>query len=49
MSGEMAGGGDPYLPHDPPIHGQDPDHTLGGQPISVNTLGGTVNIWELLH
>ncbi len=36
----MAGGGDPYLLMTLPIHGRDPDYTLGGRPVSVNTLGG---------
>ena len=59
-SGEMVGRGDPYLPHDPPhtrpgsdmnlpIYGQDPDHTLGGRPVSNNTLEEAVNNRELLY
>ena len=32
-----------------PIHVRDPDHTLGGRPVSVNTLGGAANNRELLY
>ena len=56
----MAGGGDPYLPHDPshtwpwydmtlPILSWDPAHTLCRRPVSADTLGGTLNIRGLTH
>ena len=43
MSGELAGGGNPISLMTLPIHGWDPDQTLGGRPVSIPLRGRLIS------